>query len=62
VSAHHLCVEFRADGRVDFYPRTDDAAELAERLARVVRMFLEHPSAIACAAGHHAGDGHGDHA
>src|SRR5262245_39199993 len=53
VIAHHLCLEFRADGQVDFYPTTTDPAELAARLARVVRMFLECPTAIRCAAGHH---------
>lgn len=50
---HHLCLDFTDDGRVDFFPTTDDPADLARRLAFVVRMLLEHPSAIGCAAGYH---------
>lgn len=60
-AAHHLCIAFREDGQVDFFPRTDDAAELARRFARVIRMFVEHPSAVQCAAGNHCGVARHDH-
>jgi hypothetical protein len=52
----HLVLCFDPDGGVHFYPSTDDPPELARRFSEVVRMLLEHPSAIECAAGHH-GDG-----
>lgn len=50
---HLLCLEFAADGQVHFTPHTDDPAELARRFARIVRVLVEHPSAIKCAAGYH---------
>jgi len=51
--AHHLTLCFLSDGTVDFYPETRDPAALARCLAALVRVLVEHPSAIACAAGHH---------
>lgn len=50
---HHVCLDFMPGGEVLFYPTTTDPAELARRLARMVRMLVEHPSAVACAAGYH---------
>ena len=57
---HHLCLVFRDTGIVDFYPDTENPEALAARLAKVVRMFLEHPTAIACAAGFHPNAPHDD--
>jgi hypothetical protein len=39
---------------VTFYPQTADPPELAQRLATVVRLFVEHPTLIRCAAEDHA--------
>jgi hypothetical protein len=50
---HRLVIHFDSDGGMDFFPSTDDPAELARRLAELVRVLVEHPSAIAYAAGHH---------
>ncbi len=52
---HHLCLDFTDDGRVDFFPTTDDPEDLARRLSEVIRLFLEYPTAIRCAAGAHDG-------
>jgi hypothetical protein len=57
---HHLCLVFRNSGIVDFYPDTEDPEALPARLAKVVRMFLEHPTAINCAAGFHRDGPHDD--
>jgi hypothetical protein len=51
---HHLLLCFEPDGGVTFYPQTDDPPELDQHLATVVRLFVEHPSLIRCAAQHHA--------
>lgn len=52
---HHLCLDFTDDGQVNFFPTTNDPENLARRLAEVIRMFLEHPQTIRCAAGAHDG-------
>jgi hypothetical protein len=41
---------------VTFYPDTRDPAELARRLATVIRVLVEHPGAIRCAAGDYHDD------
>jgi len=50
VIAHHLCIEFREDGTVDFYPHTADAAELTHRLTgsgRIAALLSTPPRVIA---------------
>lgn len=51
---HHLLVCFESDGAVSFYPETADPAELAQRLATVVRLFVEEPGLLHCVAEDHA--------
>lgn len=55
---HRLVLEFTGDGGVDFVATTDDPEELARRFARVVRTLVEHPTAIATAAGLGDSPGH----
>lgn len=50
---HHLCLAFREDGQVDFYPATADPPELARRLTDLLHVLIEHPSAVRCAVGDH---------
>lgn len=50
---HHLTICFRPDGRVDFFPRTNDPADLAARLRRLLVTMIEFPGVIRCAAGDH---------
>lgn len=51
MTEHHLCLVFDDEGGVHFFPETAEPAELAARLARVVRLLVENPSRIQCAAG-----------
>ena len=51
MTAHHLCLVFDNAGGVQFFPDTESPAELATRFARVVRILVENPSRIQCAAG-----------
>lgn len=57
---HRLVLEFTTDGGVDFHATTADPEELAQRFARVIRTLVEHPTAVAVAAGLHHGREHGD--
>jgi hypothetical protein len=50
VGFHHLVLCFLPDGTVNFYPSTEDPPELARRFADIIRVLLEHPTAIRCAA------------
>ncbi len=50
---HHLTLCFEPDGTVNFYPSTEDPATLAARFAKLIRLLVENPSAVHCAAGHH---------
>jgi hypothetical protein len=54
--SHHLLLCFESDGEVNFYPRTADPPELARRLARLIRVLIEYPGAVRCAAGDHAAE------
>jgi hypothetical protein len=58
--AHRLVLDFTADGGVDFHATTDDPQELAQRLARVIRTLVEHPTAIGAAAGVYHGLPHAE--
>jgi hypothetical protein len=53
MGSHHLLLCFQPSGGVTFFPETRDAEELAARLQQLLRLLIENPSAIACAAGHH---------
>jgi hypothetical protein len=51
--AHPLCITFTPDHRFDFYPTTDNPPDLAHRFADFVRLPVEYPPLIRCAAGAH---------
>lgn len=50
---HFLCIEFSPNGHAQFFPCTNDPQALAERFAQLLRILVEHPSAVRCAAGYH---------
>jgi hypothetical protein len=61
---HHILLCFQSDGSVSFFPSTDDPAELAQRLALLVRLFVEEPAWLRCVAADHAhpaADPHHEH-
>ncbi len=51
MTAGEVLIRFNANGSGYISGRSDDRAELARRLAALVRFFVENPSAIRCAVG-----------